>query len=101
MKNIPEERGGFIVILYMLFHVKDVYAHPEFNSATAQKFRKDYSQDKLQRICKGLSWALDNRDYDFQNVFPKMKHSNRDILFFFEKTYNEMKAVGLCDECSF
>ena len=97
MENVSNENGGFIAILYMLFHVKDVYNHPPFSENTAKRFRKDYSKDKIKIICRGLKWALENRNFDYQGVFPKMKHSNEDILYFFEKTYKEMKNVGICD----
>ena len=99
MDEIPKENGGFIVILYTLFHVKDVYNHQLFDEAAAKRFRIDYDEEKILRICRGLKWALENRNIDYQNIFPKMKYSNEEILYFFERTYKEMQEVGICKKC--
>ena len=94
--DIPDGCGGFVVVLYMLFHVKDVNNHPIFDEASASNLNKKYSGDKVTNICEGLQWAISNRQYNYKGVFPGMRFSNDEILFFFEKTLKEMKSVGVC-----
>ena len=80
----------------MLFHVKNIKEHPAFDEDSARNFKKKYTDDKILRICDGLKWALENRNFNFKEVFPNMKFSNEDILLFFEKTLEEMRTVGFC-----
>lgn len=94
--DVPEKCGGFIIILYMLFHIRDVTKHSEFDEEAAQNLKKKYSEDQITRICDGLTWALNNRGYNFKDVFPGMRFSNEEILYFFEKTLSEMRKVKFC-----
>ena len=94
--DIPEGCGGFIIVLYMLFHVKDVNNHPAFDEASAINLNEKYSDDKVTSICEGLQWAINHRQYNYKDIFPGMRFSNDEILFFFEKTLKEMKSVGFC-----
>lgn len=95
-KDVPDKYGGFIIVLYMLFHVKNVKEHPAFNESSANNLREKYTDDQVLRICDGLKWALENRDFNYKEVFPGMRFSNEEILFFFEKTLGEMLSAGFC-----
>ena len=98
MTDYPNEKGGFKVLLYGLFHIKDIKTHPCFDQASAEKAVRNYGKDKLKIIIEGLCWAVENRDVDYQSVFPGMKYSNEQILWYFDKTLREMQQLGLVDE---
>lgn len=90
-----EEFGGFKVPLYGLFHIRDIKNHPPFDKKSAEKLLNEYGSERVKVIVKGLEWAVKNREFDFQNVFPGMKYSNEDILWYFDKTLKEMAESEL------
>jgi len=74
--------GGFIVILYKLFHIKNIKNCPPFNEESAEAFKREYSEEKIKQICIGLQWAIKHTEIDYKNIFPEMKYSNEDIIDF-------------------
>jgi len=96
--DYPEEMGGFKVLLYGLFHINNLKDHPPFGPQEAARALRDYGEDRFQIIIKGLKWAVKNRDVDYKNIFPGMKYSNDEILWYFDKTLREMVDAGICRE---
>lgn len=96
--NFPEEMGGFKVLLYGLFHIKDIKSHPAFDSRQADKVLNNYGPEKVRIIIQGLEWAVKNRDVDYQSIFPGMRYSNEEILWYFDKTLKEMMESDLLEK---
>lgn len=76
--GVPDKCGGFVIILYMLFHIRDVTKHSEFDKKSAQNLKNKCSEDQITRICDGLTWALNNRGYNFKRHFPGMRFNGNE-----------------------
>ena len=96
LENIPEGKGGFIIVLYKILHIRDLKSCPKFGIEAARRFREDYSPERIEKICSGILWAIDHENVDYKNILPGMRHENDEILWFFRKTLKEMAEVGLC-----
>src|SRR5690606_35310452 len=82
--DYSDQVGGFKVPLYSLFHIKDIRSHPRLDEKDLEALLGKYGPDKMRIVLVGLEWAVQNRDFDFKGVFPGMRHSNEEILQYFD-----------------
>lgn len=48
-----------------------------------QRLYSGYEPKEIMSLLTQLRWALQNPSYSFQGIFPGVKASNEDILFYF------------------
>lgn len=79
--------------LYMLYYIDDIYKEALFSEDFVKQMGADYSVEIIDGIKTGVSWALQNPDYNFSQLLPNLNHTNEDIYYFLEKYSKKIAQV--------
>jgi hypothetical protein len=79
--------------LYKLYYVEDCTQPVVIEPQIGQLIRKDYDQPTIDNIIDSLVWATRNPDYDYRSLLPNIRHSNEQILQYFQNLLSQLLSL--------
>jgi hypothetical protein len=96
--DLPQDiRIGLNLILYELFYLdsESMKNSPPFGEKQA-KYYSGLGEKKLNKIGLALEWAVNNKSYPFNTIYPRHGHiDNNQILAFLSNTLTGLVRFNL------
>lgn len=83
--ELPQDiRLGLNLILYELFYLDSEYLKntPPFGEKEL-KYYSGFDKKKLNKIGLALEWAVDNKNYPFNTIYPRHSHIDNKLILAF------------------
>lgn len=71
--------------LYGLYRIDNIEEYYGLNYEQWDNAKDEYTTDELSGIVSALTWAVDNRAYDFKAILPNLPYDNEEIYRFLTK----------------
>ena len=65
--------------LYKLCYIKDIDAFTGLTDEELDSLRSEYTESELAEIVRSVQWAVQNENYNFISLLPKLSYSNDEI----------------------
>lgn len=79
--------------LHKLYYIHDIEQFSGLSKKEIDAMRNEYDESELLQISESVSWAVENKDYDFSSLLPNLSQSNEEIYTYLCKLQSSLKEM--------